>query len=557
MSSSNPQFAAAFESIPSNLSSSDASLALQKVTQVIKELSSQIASLELQRNALLKQADAYRQILSPMWTTPNDVLAEIFLRCLPDAHDPVMSIHCSPLILTRVCQRWRQLAFNTTPLWSAARIIVPERIKRPEDVKVFRFYLFKITWWLSLAGPNLPLSITIAGIEANGTTDGDSMYDVLELLLPYTSRLRSISCINLSNVSAPATVRRNEDFQAATFPILQHVGEPHRFLLSAWKNILKAPRLRSIAFMHIPEVAVIERKLIPWSQLTSLEITQPLIAQSILGILIECFQLESFSGGCFNGFAVIEQRYMLPFIEAYIQSKVSFITLPSLCELRLHGDGMSLLLQHLRMPNLSHLKLLECGETWHLNMRGLETSISACPFTLRSLDIELLDASVEHIIRLLMTQQHLESLTCTSASSASGAQQMPLALSQTPSRLNLHALAKLQLHNVSVNNYEDVYNIISRTSRTLLPSLQTIVVSIDHKNTAMWRRGDDMKLSRDQLQALDTAAVTTTINFGIKCSIIIKNYEVPPPPDTRVEMSFVASREVPLSRALDEWSGIQ
>ncbi|KAJ6552904.1 hypothetical protein B0H19DRAFT_1155205, partial [Mycena capillaripes] len=63
-------------------------------------------------------------------SVPNDVLSEIFLHCLPQAkhiaasHFPrllflIPSVETAPVLLCRVCIRWRVTAMATPRLWTS------------------------------------------------------------------------------------------------------------------------------------------------------------------------------------------------------------------------------------------------------------------------------------------------------------------------------------------------------------------------------------------------------------------------------------------------------
>ncbi|KAJ7751691.1 hypothetical protein B0H16DRAFT_1225672, partial [Mycena metata] len=52
----------------------------------------------------------------PILTLPVELTAEIFVHCLPD--DPVPpSGKVAPMLLGRICRKWRNIAKGTPRLW--------------------------------------------------------------------------------------------------------------------------------------------------------------------------------------------------------------------------------------------------------------------------------------------------------------------------------------------------------------------------------------------------------------------------------------------------------
>ncbi|KAF9016228.1 hypothetical protein BDZ89DRAFT_1141610 [Hymenopellis radicata] len=89
-----------------------------KIVQA-QELLENLLSARQQAQSHLEDA---KSILHPMRSIPNEVLAEIFGHCVlkaysaedPDTLDP----KGGPWLLARVCRRWRELAVNTSQLWT-------------------------------------------------------------------------------------------------------------------------------------------------------------------------------------------------------------------------------------------------------------------------------------------------------------------------------------------------------------------------------------------------------------------------------------------------------
>ncbi|KAJ7181142.1 hypothetical protein C8R46DRAFT_986272, partial [Mycena filopes] len=85
--------------------------------------------------AIQKSLDS---IVYPILTLPVELTAEIFLHCLPDTPTPPNST-MAPMLLTRICQHWRNIACSTPRLWAALRIVFHQTL-RP------KFHLLLSEW---------------------------------------------------------------------------------------------------------------------------------------------------------------------------------------------------------------------------------------------------------------------------------------------------------------------------------------------------------------------------------------------------------------------------
>ncbi|KAJ3757000.1 hypothetical protein EV360DRAFT_84431 [Lentinula raphanica] len=72
--------------------------------------------------------EAHRALLCPARRVPEDVLAEIFVHCLPTDRHAIRSLQESPLLLTIICRDWRRIAFNSPRLWSSLHIFLPPHL---------------------------------------------------------------------------------------------------------------------------------------------------------------------------------------------------------------------------------------------------------------------------------------------------------------------------------------------------------------------------------------------------------------------------------------------
>ncbi|KAK7457768.1 hypothetical protein VKT23_010107 [Stygiomarasmius scandens] len=98
------------------------------------------------------------------------MLGEIFIRSLPTegrstvARFPVPSINEAPLIFTRVCKAWKEVAIFTPHLWCGLEIHVP--LLKIVDTELWDYRICAIKSWLQRSG-DLPLSLPLSYAPAS------------------------------------------------------------------------------------------------------------------------------------------------------------------------------------------------------------------------------------------------------------------------------------------------------------------------------------------------------------------------------------------------------
>ncbi|KAJ7649759.1 hypothetical protein FB45DRAFT_1075413 [Roridomyces roridus] len=102
--------------VPSNSQHMIISESIRRAKQDLLRVEAEIATLKAQRAELKRFISVHTGMVSAMRRFPNEILAEIFSRCVdPDAaFDPLGN---EVWILARVCQRWRAVASDTPELW--------------------------------------------------------------------------------------------------------------------------------------------------------------------------------------------------------------------------------------------------------------------------------------------------------------------------------------------------------------------------------------------------------------------------------------------------------
>ena len=80
--------------------------------------------LASERQRLHGSLNQCRLVMAPIRRLPTEILSEIF-RTLPRGPEVEASISNSPLLLTQVCSRWRDVAISTPQLWGCHPFLHP------------------------------------------------------------------------------------------------------------------------------------------------------------------------------------------------------------------------------------------------------------------------------------------------------------------------------------------------------------------------------------------------------------------------------------------------
>ncbi|KAF9009879.1 hypothetical protein BDQ17DRAFT_987110 [Cyathus striatus] len=143
---------------------------LSAVDNELSRLQAQMDKFQRDRDMLSQAIVEHRALLSPARQLPQDVLQEIFVACLPTDRNPSMSALEAPMLLTRICSAWRQIAFATPQLWARIHIVLPITIisnsedkSKEDELKVTSKLQERergVKEWLARSGA-CPLSISI------------------------------------------------------------------------------------------------------------------------------------------------------------------------------------------------------------------------------------------------------------------------------------------------------------------------------------------------------------------------------------------------------------
>ncbi|KAF9009943.1 hypothetical protein BDQ17DRAFT_1273604 [Cyathus striatus] len=101
---------------------------IHEIEVEIDHLRRRLDLLQEERAKIVGIAKQYRSLISPARRLGRDILEEIFLACLPVDRNPCMSIAEAPMLLTHICNSWRNIAHSVPRLWSAIHIVLPNTL---------------------------------------------------------------------------------------------------------------------------------------------------------------------------------------------------------------------------------------------------------------------------------------------------------------------------------------------------------------------------------------------------------------------------------------------
>ncbi|KAG2132906.1 uncharacterized protein EDB93DRAFT_1331548 [Suillus bovinus] len=126
------------------------------------------------KEKITQSINLHKGVTSTLWRVPAEVLSQIFHHCLPKTTSSSPSSLKAPILLTRICRRWREVAVNTPDLWC--------RLYLEANNTDMRRAAFCYDLWLKRSR-GCPTSLRLGH---NHSTD------VHRLLHPYMTRITSL-----------------------------------------------------------------------------------------------------------------------------------------------------------------------------------------------------------------------------------------------------------------------------------------------------------------------------------------------------------------------------
>jgi hypothetical protein len=251
---------------------------LEKPTSRLEELSTQIQKLSNEQSALFLFVSKHRALISPIRKLPIEILQEIFIACLPTAHNPVMSRWEPPVLLTQVCSSWRNVAHITPQLWNSIHIAIPcgENVSSTIVGRHIDRRSEAVQEWLSRSAA-FPLNISL---NCWGISDLDEFYDkIIDTVIRFSERWREIWFLAPYRALVPVA-----SLPSSKVPLLKTLSfncpppGPTQINIAQFNpqtvcGVLKAPNLRNLwlrGYWLTQLSEDVTRLPINWSQLTIL-----------------------------------------------------------------------------------------------------------------------------------------------------------------------------------------------------------------------------------------------------------------------------------------------
>ncbi|KAF7334574.1 hypothetical protein MVEN_02287300 [Mycena venus] len=334
---------------------------LARLEAEIDEMDAVIGQLKAKRASLKTVIDAHRALISPMRHTPEDVLREIFVACLPTTHNALIDPSEAPILFGGICRHWRAVAHSTPMLWSSIHIpMIPVSDEDPVfegTVEVASKLEKLVEQWLKRSA-TCPLAVSVSGIYRI-----DSDRHPIHQLLDVSQRLRHLALEGEVAALLPL-FRLGPD----SLPLLQSIsfhGSPGGSISSNVDpdatNALKAPSLTEVSLSIGSDPLSLPLK---WSKLTRLT--------------LHCYPSWTQNGqleGGLDGVGALEVLRRCPNLlrcdlrltknlegDTGLASNTSLITLPHLHTLLLRGSlHLPNWIPHLVVPKL---RCLTVGEVY-------------------------------------------------------------------------------------------------------------------------------------------------------------------------------------------------
>ncbi|KAF6741762.1 hypothetical protein DFP72DRAFT_1083115 [Ephemerocybe angulata] len=288
----------------------------QRIDCEIEELRQQLEALVHKREENDHFIEPHLALLAPIRGLPNEILCAIFSHCLPTParflEDPFdsqeyMSAAQAPMLLTFICQRWRQIALDLPELWQRAPITVSRSLHSPTDLDLGVQNASQLTQlWLSRAR-NRPVAISISWeLYPTARTQFDKFLASITRYSSQWEELRINSLLDRGLLDGILSL------PSSSVPNLRNLEVPFEALWGSYdkKCLLGGPSIRGFRYKgaiydHFAKLPL------QWSQLTDLHLgSLNTTDTNIRKIFARCPQLER----CHISISTVEifESYPLP-----------------------------------------------------------------------------------------------------------------------------------------------------------------------------------------------------------------------------------------------------
>ena len=406
---------------------------LEELSIRLQELDEQCAQIRNDHTSLLLYISKHRALTSLVRKLPIEILQEIFIACLPTAHNAVMSKQEPPILLTQVCSSWRNIAHKTPQLWKSLHIAVPctppgiyahEHENTHHEQLSHRRSEAALEWITRSAACPLDISLGIP-LGQWGSSIPDGLYDrLIEYLIRFSDRWREISLSAPYQALIPVAA-----LPASSFPLLESLSlngiqshfatdiPAHPIHRPIWitSGVMKAPKLREICLTQLYEDAA--QFPVNWSQLTNLSLDAnswntsiSFSVATVYKILSSCWKLISCRLEI--GTAVVPDDEE-PII---CETRTALVSLPFLTKLSIReGTNLSTLFTLLHLPSLISLEFRTVIWPGPNSSTGLLSLLMRSSGMIQHLTIDPQFIKQQDFIKCLRLCPLLKSLTITHA----------------------------------------------------------------------------------------------------------------------------------------------
>jgi hypothetical protein len=255
--------------------------ALDNLNRQIQDLEEKLRCLRVEQGRLLALKQSHKPLLSPIRHMPDDALQAIFMACLPKLpRKPAMhSSSEAPILLGRICQRWRKLLYATPQLWTRIHVDVPSQ--RDEGDR-WLAELNGMKEWLNRSG-SLPLHISLSANHRalynhpdSGADDSDKAFINLTVFIDtlknYSKRWKSFDLVMPLNKPVTLCTMGPEDIPQLESFFMRHDGNETTMQFPVFSFLRSARQLRVLSVSRYPSKEGISLVTFPLSQLTELHL---------------------------------------------------------------------------------------------------------------------------------------------------------------------------------------------------------------------------------------------------------------------------------------------
>ncbi|KAJ3547786.1 hypothetical protein NMY22_g1512 [Coprinellus aureogranulatus] len=409
---------------------------LRDIEAELKDVEVELEAVRLRFQALNEKKEEcerfiarHSALFNPIRILPDEILHAIFDRCTPDrqsfparAATDHMSAGESPLLLTYVCQRWREIALDYRALWVKPYISTPpfQGDKARWNKRASKAAQLAGLWLSRTAGA--PLDLTIISLDPDVTRWG--LNTIWEAISPSSMQWQVLQ-LGIANpllhfiLSLPSdSVPRLEHLRI----LASEINTTGMNDLYASKNIIGGPSIHEISFhggaVSLGGVHSVMRIPFPWHRLTNLTTSPfPLSRVEVLSICTRAPNLQRL-------FVRINTRLSDVPVS---QNPGNDICLPKLTLLAIITNGeITNLLSRLRLPNLKVATL----DTPEAGTDSLIAMIQLSQGNLRHLTVHSKAITSAEMTRCLALTPQLKCLWLFSRHSATGGTSPRLAMDE-------------------------------------------------------------------------------------------------------------------------------